>query len=347
MSRKFLTNIDLGNNQLQNALLELVAGNPSSPSDGRIWYDSTNKQVKAQINGVTVNLIDLSAATGNTTSSHISDFTTAVQALKWSSMASPTASVPMNTQKLTGLTAGTSSGDSVEYSQFQTAIANVNAGMTFKLPVIAVQTPTAGNIATLSGLTTVVDGVTLNTAGMRVLLAGQTTGTQNGIWTVGSGAWTQDTSTTNGGDVAPVDQGTLYHDTLWMLTTNGAVTVGTTSQTWAQFGAGNTYGVVTNGGLTQVGNNFEVAAGTGISVGATTAVDFTVVGRKYTNTFTGNGSTTTFAVTHNLNNVAPVWSVYAGTQQYDLEFQPSSANAGSFVAATAPPSATYNYTLIG
>ena len=51
----------------------------------------------------------------------------------------------------------------------------------------------ATNIAAMTGLTTTVDGVLLGTDGMRVLLMGQTTGTQNGIWVVHSGAWTRAT----------------------------------------------------------------------------------------------------------------------------------------------------------
>ena len=47
------------------------------------------------------------------------------------------------------------------------------------------------NQATLSGLSQTVDGVALNTAGMRVYLANQTTTTQNGAWLVQSGNWTR------------------------------------------------------------------------------------------------------------------------------------------------------------
>lgn len=344
MSRKFLTNIDLSQNQLLNALLEVVAGNPSSPANARVWYDSTNNTVKCQINGVTIDLLARSTHTGTQTAATISDFTTAVDALKWSSMAVPTASVPMNAQKLTGLGAGSASGDSVEYTQFQTALANITAGMSFKLPVKLVS---IANIATLSGTSATIDGSAV-VAGDRVLLSAQTTASQNGIWLVGSGAWVQVADNYNGGDCVTVDQGSTYHDTLWMLTTNGAITVGTTAQAWTQFGQGVAYTAATSGGLSLAGTAFSAVANTGVTVSSSgVGADFSVVGRKFVGTFTGNGTTTSFSVTHNLNNVAPVWSVYSGTQQFDLEFQPSSANAGSFVAVTAPPSGTYNYTLIG
>ena len=69
---------------------------------------------------------------------------------------------------------------------------------------------------------------------------------------------------------------------------------------------------------------------------------------KAVGTFTGTGSTTSFPVTHNLGNLAPVWSVYSGTQQYWPEFQPSTSNAGNIVWTTAPANGVvYTYTLLG
>lgn len=73
----------------------------------------------------------------------------------------------------------------------------------------------------------------------------------------------------------------------------------------------------------------------------------TPLSRRYSSTFTGNGSTTSFAVTHGLGNPAPVYAVYNGTQEFVGEFRPTDANTGVFVFGTAPPSATYTYTMLG
>lgn len=43
MSRKFLTNIDLSGNELQNAVTQVLASAPGSPKEGQRYYDSTLK----------------------------------------------------------------------------------------------------------------------------------------------------------------------------------------------------------------------------------------------------------------------------------------------------------------
>ena len=96
------------------------------------------------------------------------------------------------------------------------------------------------NIASLSGLATTVDGVALNTAGMRVLLTAQTTATANGIWEVQSGAWTRPTDFFTWSEVSscivPVQMGTRYADTLWTCTTDPPISVGSTNLVIAQVG---------------------------------------------------------------------------------------------------------------
>lgn len=102
----------------------------------------------------------------------------------------------------------------------------------------SVRVATTANIASLTGLLTV-DGVVL-IAGDRVLVKDQTTGSQNGIYTAAAGAWSRaadadvDAEVT-GGMLVPVEEGTTNADTLWMMTNDGTVTVGTTALTfqWA------------------------------------------------------------------------------------------------------------------
>jgi hypothetical protein len=94
----------------------------------------------------------------------------------------------------------------------------------------------SSNVASLSGLNSY-DGYTL-TAGDIVLLAGQSTPSQNGPWVAAAGSWTRPTDFATGNSVKArtiaVIQGTTYGGSTWLLKTNGSITVDTTSQTWVQ-----------------------------------------------------------------------------------------------------------------
>lgn len=91
---------------------------------------------------------------------------------------------------------------------------------------------TTANLGALSGLLTI-DGVTL-VAGDRVLVKDQTTGSQKGIYVAAAGAWSRATDADDGtkltsGATVPVEAGATQADTLWLLTTDGAITVGVTA----------------------------------------------------------------------------------------------------------------------
>lgn len=89
-----------------------------------------------------------------------------------------------------------------------------------KLPVVVAET---ANIA-LSGVY-VLQGVTL-IAGMQVLAAGQTIGTDNGIWVVQAGAWTRATDMPAGGvalNATTKVYGGTYAYTTWVCTTTGVI----------------------------------------------------------------------------------------------------------------------------
>jgi hypothetical protein len=92
------------------------------------------------------------------------------------------------------------------------------------------------NVATLSGLNTY-DGYTL-AAGDIVLLTGQTSAIQNGLYTAASGSWTRPTEMATGvvmkARTVAIIQGTNYGGSIFLLRTNTSLTVDTSSQTWVQ-----------------------------------------------------------------------------------------------------------------
>ena len=125
---------------------------------------------------------------------------------------------------------------------------------------------------TLSGTQTV-DSVAL-VAGNRVLVAGQTDTTQNGIYVVAAGAWTRaaDADNTPGDEVSTgmftfVEQGTAFAGSGWVMTTENPVVLGTTGLDFAQF---STAGLIAAGaGLTKTGTTIDVvSANGGITVSA-------------------------------------------------------------------------------
>ncbi len=99
---------------------------------------------------------------------------------------------------------------------------------------------TEANQANLAAFVVSNDGITY-VEGDRILLAGQTTGAENGIYTVGAVAgtapltraadWASGAVIPTGSQIA-VDAGTLGAKSLWRVSNTGAVTVGTTAATF-------------------------------------------------------------------------------------------------------------------
>jgi hypothetical protein len=108
----------------------------------------------------------------------------------------------------------------------------------------ATRVVTVTNITLSGGAPNQVDGVNLSLKD-RVLVTGQSTLSQNGIYfvsTVGSGSngtWSRSTDTDTTGEILTgtivmVTEGNTYADTQWKLITDGVITVGVTEQTWVQ-----------------------------------------------------------------------------------------------------------------
>ena len=127
---------------------------------------------------------------------------------------------------------------------------------------VRVATTANGTLASAFANGQTVDGVSLST-GDRILLKNQSTGSENGIYTVNaSGAPTRATdfdanSEVTGGAFFFVEEGTVNADNGFALTNDGSITVGTTALTFTQFsGAGQ---VIAGDALTKSGNTLNVA----------------------------------------------------------------------------------------
>lgn len=170
--------------------------------------------------------------------------------------------VDFNAQKLTGVAAGSSATDAVNYSQLN-AIAN---GMRLKA---AVRGATTGNVSLSGSLTD--DGVTYATDD-RILALYQTSPIENGIYDVDTaGAWSRSADANEDSEIQPgtmvfVLEGTANGNTGWAILSDAAITVGVSNIVFTQvFGPG---AYIAGAGLTQSGNTFNVGAGAGIQVNA-------------------------------------------------------------------------------
>lgn len=236
-------------------------------------YTKVTTDSKGRVtSGATLSATDIPTLTA----SKISDFDTQVRTSRLDQMAAPTASVSMNSQRLTGLGTPTADTDAATKSYVDAA----RTGLDVKTSVRAASTANlasitynaTGGTSARGQITTapnVLDGVTL-AANDRILLKDQSTGAQNGIWvvsTVGTGAngvWDRATDFNEDAEVTAgaftfVTEGTVNADSGWVLTTNDPIVIGGASGTalvFAQFsGAGQ---IVAGAGLTKTGNTLDV-----------------------------------------------------------------------------------------
>lgn len=241
MAIPFRTPIDLNGLEIQNAVAHVLGSDPGSPVDGQFWYRSDTGLLSVRESGVTIRLGRLDQITA------------------------PSAAVSFNSQRITSLADPSSAQDAATKNYVDGL---VGGGIAWKQPVRAATTAN-GTLASAFENGDTIDGVTLAT-GDRILIKDQTTGSENGIYTVNaSGAPTRATDADTASEILQatvfVREGTTNADLAFTLT-NDTITLGTTALTFVQISG---LGQITAGnGLTKSGNTLNVGAGTGITVNA-------------------------------------------------------------------------------
>lgn len=306
MAQKFLTNIDLNQNQLINATFEVVASDPSSGNfEGRLIYQSTTDTIKVYANGAWRSLPHTIAAGGSYTDALTVSESNGTVSLTLNLADTDSAGLLSSTfwNDLNGATADATASKLVKrdangnisvatptesgHAATKGYVDAARSGLDVKQ---SVRVATTEAITLSSGLEDgdTIDGVTLAT-GNRVLVKNQDTASENGIYVVkASGAPDRATDADTSAEVTAgmftfVEEGTINADTGWVLTTNDTITLGTTGLTFAQFsGAGS---IVAGDGLSKSGSTLNVGAGTGITVNADTV--------QISATYSGQSSITT------------------------------------------------------
>lgn len=331
--------IDLHSNELRNAVIQNLGSAPAGELAGQPWYDTVNHLLKWFNGTIDIDPLNRSNHSGTQIAATISDFTAAVQALRWASMTAPNAAVNMNSQNFSGLATASGAGQAVEYAQFNTALANIATGMDLKEAQAQVVTTTNLNLAapgaTINGHTMV--------AGDRILATGQTTATQNGlyVWNGAASAATRALDANTTGSILPgtmVAVGSTDNanpDTVWMQTasgtgTNNAIVLGTDNQTWIKVLSPVTYTGSTSISITAGVIAAIVAGAGGLAItGSGLALDTAIATRKYTTTLTGDGVTTSWTVTHNLGTTNPVVVVRIAGAKWETDDQVAGAGAST------------------
>lgn len=345
MSRKFLVNLDLALNQLLNVVIQNLASDPGSPAEGQVWYNTTTHLLKWRNNSATIDPLARANHSGTQTASTVSDFDTQVRTSRLDQMASPTANVSMNSNKVTNLATPTSATDACTKAYVDAAVngldwkASCRAATTANLSVTASGTGVGKTLTATGNGAISIDSVSL-ALNDRVLVKNQTTQANNGIYTVttvGTGSTpyvlTRATDADENAEVTAslsvfVSEGTTNADTQWQLTTNDSITVDTTALAFQQIGSGTSY---TNGTGISISGNVISATGP----------------QKYTATI-GDGSSTSITLTDGLgtiDKVAIVRDASTGAQvECDITY---SSTQTTFAFATAPASNAYKVVVIG
>lgn len=208
----------------------------------------------------------------------------------------------------------------------------------------SVRVITTTNITLSGGAPTVVDGVTLS-LNDRILVTGQSTASQNGIYIVSilgtgaNGTWVRssDTNATGeleSGTIVMVTEGSTYADTSWKLTTNDPIVIGTTALTF-EINTGNAFGTISANGTSVVSNSatgtVTFSTGNNIVITGNAASDTITFAVGDNPTFWGNvnpGANVTYDLGNTTSRWRDIWlansTIYLGNAQI-------SANATSVI----------------
>ena len=381
----FGVDIDLNKNALLNATLQALSSAPGSPFTGQIYFDTTLGAWRiydgtAWTNKATDSLLlqgqngayYLARAnhTGTQVAATVSDLQTVVQAYRLDQFAAPTAAVNLNNQYLTNVPDPTLATHPANKRYVDATIQGLTpkpSAMVATVAALPANTYNNGTAGVGSTLTASANGVlTVDSYALglneNVLIKNEAAPANNGLYylsTVGTVSVpyvltrhsSMDQATEfGGGFVAVENRGTLAtSNTLWLCNVANSITVGTTAVSFTQLNAATTY-AQGNGILISAGT-VSAVANTGVTVTSSgIGADFAVVAKKFVPTAIGDGTTTSFVVTHNLGYLGVVVKVFAVTTPFseiEPEVQHTSVNTTTLIFNTAPTTGQYNVIVIG
>jgi hypothetical protein len=284
MAQKFLTNVDLNQNQLINATFEKLATDPSSGNfEGRLIYNTATDTIKVYTGSAFVSIphtivsgggagiaeaLTVSESNGTVTLTlNVADTDSAglLPAAMWQMLTDATADATASklVKRDSNGNAKVATPTDAAHIATKGYVDAARQGLDVKQSV-RVATTGAINLSSDLQAGDVIDGVTL-VAGDRVLVKNQSTALENGIYVaVASGAasrssdanGTADTGELKPGTFTFVEEGTTNSDKGFVVSTNGTITIDTTAIAWTQFSGAGSF--TAGDGLSQDGNTINV-----------------------------------------------------------------------------------------
>lgn len=199
-----------------------------------------------------------------------------------------------------------------------------------------------------------IDGITMASQD-RVLVRSQTTTADNGIyvWNGSAVAMTQALDASTFAEleqaVTTVEEGTSAGVTYRQDQVNG--TLGSSTINWTTFGTSAPAASETTSGIAELATQAETDAGTDDARIVTPLKLANWSGRlRKVSTNVGDGSATSYTVTHNLNTRDVIVRVFPNSGQYDdveVDVQRTGVNTVAVVFASAPASNAYRVVVLG
>lgn len=332
-----------------NYVSEPVAGsvNPTAANVGKLYRNTVTGRLEYVRNATTVAVLPYSGTitnadiasgaaitldklasnplarnnhTGTQLAATISDLAAIVKAYRLDEFAAPTGPLNLNAQRITALADPTAATDAATRQFVENLVASSINGHDWKNGV---------RVAVASNVSLTAPGSTLDSealvSGDRILLYGQTTAAQNGIylWTGATTPLARTTDADGPGDVTsgmsiPVQDGT--HVGIAILTTPDPITIGSTPLEFTIITSAGTY--TTGTGITIVGNTISLTVPVALALGGTGAVDAAgartnlgVIQRGYAQTLSPLTAGVGLDVVHNLGTLdvaIDVWRISDG-----------------------------------
>ena len=284
MAQKFLTNIDLNQNQLINAKFEALATNPTTGNfEGRMYFNTAtftlmvyaNSAWKKSVHSIAsgggagiAEALTVSESNGTVTLTlNVADTDSAglMPAAMWQALTDATSDATASKIVKRDGSGNAKVATPTDAAHIATKgyVDAARQGLDVKQSV-RVATTAAINLSSDLNNGDTIDGVTLVT-GDRVLVKNQGTASENGIYVAtATGAasrssdanGTADTGELKSGTFTFVEEGTVNSDKGFVVSTNGTITVDTTGIAWTQFSGAGSF--TSGDGLSQDGNTINV-----------------------------------------------------------------------------------------